>query len=465
MYWACVQDFDQWRDVARLLLANDVPPEEMDWRAGRSFAPLQSPDGKTLQLSKPVRLSQKYVQLLQTLSCFRDDSRWVLMYRLAWRAQRRPRLLEDAADRDVHRALKMSSAVKRDIHKMHAFVRFREIDDGVVGKHYVAWFESDHEILRLAAPFFCKRFRNMHWLIATPDGTALWRDGKLEFVSSQDRSTILSSDAHESLWRTYYRNICNVARINPSAMTREMPQRYWRNLPEAPEIQTLLRDGRARFVQQQRDAAFELKKTEAMRRALTLPTDDATGPSACRRCEIWRHATQAVLGEGPSLAAIMLVGQQPGDEEDLHGRPFVGPAGRELDAALQRSGLDRSDLFITNAVKHFKWEPRGKRRLHRRPEVHEILACNRWLEEEIDRVKPQVIVALGSSALRAVSGNIGTIDTARNLQLRHASGSHLVATYHPAAILRAEPTMADDLRARLIIDLRKARTLVEREVQ
>lgn len=465
MYWACVQDFDRWRDVARVLLANEIPPEDMDWRAGRSFSPLQSDEGTTLEVSRPVRLSRKFVQLLQALSCFRDDGRWVLMYRLAWRSQRQPRLLEDAADLDVHRAMKMRSAVKRDIHKMHAFVRFREIEEDSGAKHYVAWFESDHEILRLAAPFFCKRFRNMNWLIATPDGTALWRDGRLKFVSTPDRSAIPSSDAHEALWRTYYRNICNVARINPSAMTREMPQRYWRNLPEAPEIQTLLRDGRASFLQQQRDAALELKKAEAMRRALALPTDDAAGPSACRRCEIWRHATQAVLGEGPTSAAIMLVGEQPGDEEDLHGRPFVGPAGRELDSALRQSDLARDQLFVTNAVKHFKWEPRGKRRLHRRPEVHEILACAHWLQEEIEQVKPQVIVALGSSALRAVSGNVGTIDAARSMQLRHVSGAHLVATYHPSAILRAAPSMADDLRTSLIADLRRARALAEREAR
>ena len=121
---------------------------------------------------------------------------------------------------------------------------------------------------------------------------------------------------------------------------------------------------------------------------------DGSAISECRRCDLWKDATQAVTGEGPSAAQVMLVGEQPGDQEDLRGHPFVGPAGKVLDGALQAAGLDRSSVFVTNAVKHFKWEPRGKRRLHKKPNVGEITACGIWLEQEIAAVKPAVIVAL-----------------------------------------------------------------------
>ncbi|HEY0681268.1 MAG TPA: UdgX family uracil-DNA binding protein [Steroidobacter sp.] len=451
-----MQEYAQWRDVARPLLSADVAPENMEWRLGQRFEPLQLAMPEATRL----RLSRRLIELLETISCYRHDGRWDLMYRLAWRSLRQPHLLEDAADLDVHRAMQMENAVNREVHKMHAFVRFREMTDENGVKKYFAWFEPTHEILRLGVPFFCKRFPNMDWMIATPDGAALWQDGELQFVETPDKSLLPKADAHEGLWRTYYRNICNVSRINPPAMRREMPQRYWRNLPESVEIQTLLRDGQANFEQRQKEALdMELAKARAMQRALADLPDYTGGPAACRRCDIWRHATQAVLGEGSTSAVIMLVGEQPGDEEDLRGRPFVGPAGRVLNAAIKDASLERSELYITNAVKHFKWQPRGKRRLHKRPEAAEIAACNHWLDAEISQVKPRIIVALGASALRAIAGRTDSIESARQLHIPHASGAQIVCTYHPSAILRADPTNAEQLRTHLVGDLRRAREL------
>jgi probable DNA metabolism protein len=456
MYSACVQEFAQWRDVARPLLCAGVAPEETEWKLGRCFEPLTP----SITVTAPLRLPRQLIEMLEALSCYRHDGRWDLMYRLAWRSLRQPRLLEDAADPDVRRAMQMAAAVDREVHKMHAFVRFREMTDEQGEKKYFAWFESTHEILRRGVPFFCKRFPNMEWMIATPDGTALWQNGALQLIETPAKSTLPKADAHEGLWRTYYRNICNVSRINPPAMRREMPQRYWRNLPESAEIQTLLRDGQATFAQRQREAMdMELAKAQAMQRALADLPDHSGGASACRRCDIWRHATQAVLGEGSTPATIMLVGEQPGDEEDLRGRPFVGPAGRVLDDALKTAGLERGELYITNAVKHFKWQPRGKRRLHKRPDGSEVAACNHWLDIEVSQVNPRIIVALGASALRAVAGLTDSIESARQLQIPHASGAQIVCTYHPSAILRADPANADQLRTHLVADLRRAREL------
>jgi uracil-DNA glycosylase family protein len=180
---------------------------------------------------------------------------------------------------------------------------------------------------------------------------------------------------------------------------------------------------------------------------------------SCRRCDLWKDATQAVPGEGSAHAQIMLVGEQPGDEEDLRGHPFVGPAGRILNDCLTEAGLGREEVFITNAVKHFKWEPRGKRRLHKKSNVREIDACNVWLNVEIGRLKPRVIVALGATALRALLDRTLTIDAARRQELQHRSGVRVLATYHPSAILRAQDEPATRLRRTLIEDLGRARTL------
>jgi uracil-DNA glycosylase len=193
------------------------------------------------------------------------------------------------------------------------------------------------------------------------------------------------------------------------------------------------------------------------------PPSPAKGetPQTCRRCELWEHATQTVLGEGSNRAHIMLVGEQPGDAEDREGHPFVGPAGRLLHQLLSQAQIPRAQVFITNAVKHFNWEPRGKRRMHKRPQVRHIQACSVWLSAEISALTPRVIVALGATALRAVSGASPPIVHVRGKPLTHASGARIVATYHPSAILRADEEGALQLRRAILQDLRLARKLAE----
>jgi uracil-DNA glycosylase len=165
----------------------------------------------------------------------------------------------------------------------------------------------------------------------------------------------------------------------------------------------------------------------------------------CRRCPLYRDATQAVPGEGPSRAEFMLVGEQPGDKEDLAGKPFVGPAGRILDAALKDAGISREDTFVTNAVKHFKHEMRGKRRLHKRPNNYEIERCKIWLDRERELVEPSTIIALGVTAARSLTGKTVTIAKMRKTPVDMADGTKLVVTVHPSALLRIEDD--DDRRA------------------
>lgn len=197
----------------------------------------------------------------------------------------------------------------------------------------------------------------------------------------------------------------------------------------------------------------------AGRSEIPPPPRAGESPENCRRCELWEHATQAVPGEGVANASLMLVGEQPGDSEDLQGHPFVGPAGRVLDQLLEGAGIARSTVFVTNAVKHFSWQLRGKRRLHKRPELRHIKACNIWLTAEILAHQPRVIVALGATALRALSGAASSIAARRGKPFPHASGAAVVASYHPSAVLRADDAGAAEIKRAILEDLSFARQL------
>ncbi len=157
----------------------------------------------------------------------------------------------------------------------------------------------------------------------------------------------------------------------------------------------------------------------------------------CKACDLWKSGTQTVFGEGAESAELMLVGEQPGDKEDLAGRPFVGPAGRVLDQALEEAGIDRTKVYVTNAVKHFKWEPRGKRRLHKRPDAVEVAACRPWLDKEIELVGPRVVVCLGATAAQAMLGRSFKVTKQRGERFPQEAGHVITATVHPSSILRA----------------------------
>jgi DNA polymerase len=182
---------------------------------------------------------------------------------------------------------------------------------------------------------------------------------------------------------------------------------------------------------------------------------------SCRGCELYRRATQAVGGEGPTTAQMVLVGETPGDEEDRRGRPFVGPAGALLDQALASAGIDRQNVFVTNVVKHFKWEPRGKRRLHAKPSSREIAACRPWLEAELELTRPRIIVCLGATAAQALLGRTFRV-TKRRGEVVSSSFGNVVATYHPSAVLRAPDDDArQNMKQALIDDLRTAARVIE----
>ena len=453
-------DFDGWRRAARNLALGSIPPEQAIWSVTEArdlFAEPEAAPPQTGTFSVPRAL----VGLAETVIQVRDPERFSLLYAMIWRAHRGEKhILEDAADPLVQRVNRLAQAVRRDTHKMRAFVRFREVtEDGMT--RYVAWFEPDHFIVEANAPFFVRRFATMTWSILTPYRSAHWDGDTLRLGAGAQPSDVPDDDALETYWRTYFSSIFNPARLKVSAMTSEMPKKYWRNLPEAAAIPELIRQSRERTQTMVETPTVSPERTA---RPPPLPATNrpegvgalAAEAAGCTRCDLYRHATQTVFGEGPIDARVMLVGEQPGDQEDLAGRPFVGPAGQMLDRALAEAGIPRGQVYITNAVKHFKFEPRGKRRIHATPDRAEIEVCRFWLDQERELVRPAVTILLGASAARAVLGRAVTISRERGRPIPLAGGQAMVTT-HPSYLLRLpdEESKAREYAA-MVQDLRTA---------
>jgi DNA polymerase len=238
-----------------------------------------------------------------------------------------------------------------------------------------------------------------------------------------------------------------------------MPKKYWKNLPEADLIPGLIAGAEARMRKMQDDAP-SLPPLRADRILDRLPIREGLGDlNACARCPIGAMATQAVGGAGPMGAPLMIVGEQPGDREDLAGMPFVGPAGQLFDTLAAEAGLDRDAAYVTNAVKHFKFTPRGKRRIHQSPHKSEVEACRVWLEREITQVQPVFLLAMGATAAQTLTGDGSALMARRGTVERGREGLPVLITLHPSAILRSEES--DRLRALLVQDLRQAARMLE----
>jgi DNA polymerase len=465
-------DWEGWRDAARALALRGIAPGEVLWsvrEADDLFAPREAADLGPLPPGAASRMSlpRGLVSLAELAILSNEPQRFAWLYRLIWRASRGEKdVLADPADLDVHRVARLVQSVRRDIHKMRAFVRFREVTEPE-GVRHVAWFEPVHYILEANAPFFVRRFATMAWSILTPYRSAHWDGETLRLAAGATRAEVPDDDALAAYWRTYYASIFNPARLKVSAMLSEMPRKYWRNLPEAAAIPELIRNAPAQAAAMVQYPMSE-DPTHAPARVRTrayaewpvpeTPLEEARESIAvCQRCDLFEHATQPVFGEGPRDAGMMLVGEQPGDQEDLAGRPFVGPAGQLLDRALAEAGIDRAEVYVTNAVKHFKFEPRGKRRIHAKPDVKEITACRAWLAIEQREIRPRVLVMMGASAARAVLDRGVTIGRERGQPIRLDGITTGLITVHPSYLLRLPD---EEARAReyaaFVADLRAA---------
>ncbi|HEY4030751.1 MAG TPA: UdgX family uracil-DNA binding protein [Caulobacteraceae bacterium] len=463
-------DFDGWRDAARRLRGAGVAPAEVAWSAGGDLFG-SAPDALPEAPAFPVPAA--FVNLAQDVVLHRSAERWDVLYRLLWRLRDEPRLLALASDPDVQQALHLQREVSQASHKMKAFVRFRAAPHPQ-GEAFAAWFEPPHRVVEKTAPFFVRRFAQMRFSILTPELCAHWDGQVLAFSPGEDRASIPPPDALEAAWTLYYASIFNPARLNERMMRKEMPERYWRNLPEAALIPGLIAEAEERT-----GAMVQARPTTPKRRvsgkapakaAVEVGPDESPLASdlealaalvqGCRRCDLWRDATQAVTGEGPADAPLMLVGEQPGDQEDLAGRAFIGPAGEMLNRALVAAGVDRSKLYITNAVKHFKYSPRGKRRLHKTPDRGEVLACRWWLDNERRLVRPRMILALGATAAFSMIGKPAPVMKMRGQVIQLEDQIQGMVTLHPSFLLRMpDPKAKAEGFEMLVADLEAAARL------
>jgi DNA polymerase len=432
-------DWDGWRTATRLHVLAGTPPETLIWSIGATPDPL--PDGSGT-FGVPRALVALAAQAIQA----RDPDRFDLLYRLVWRAQAGEPVLEQRDDPELTRARQLALAVRAEAHRMRTHLRFLAVPDTNATPPtppaeptlHLGWYTPAHFVLEANAQLIAKRFAKLHFAILTPDATAHWDGTNLRFAPGLDPALVPDDAALAAQWHDYSPDILASARsgtaIPPAEALDEDPRS-----PDRPSIGPVV-------LPAHRDPALIAAARDA---------------STCRRCPLAGPATQTVFGEGPAGAPLMFIGEQPGDQEDVIGRPFVGPAGQMLDRALEEAGIDRRRIYITNAVKHFKFTPRGTRRIHQTPEAPEIQACRFWLDVERVRLRPKLTVLMGGTAARAVLGRPVTIGRERGRPFALPDGARGFITVHPSFLLRVpdEETRVREYE-RFVTDLREAARLV-----
>jgi len=458
--------YPSFQTAARQLLAGNIVPQDVQWVDARLPSSLNLFEGAQLSESPSkhvTRVPRAFTEKAGLAIYHQDPQRFDLLYRLLWRLTHgEPRLLDVLSDRDVRRLDLMVKSIRHDVHKMHAFVRFRKVvsDDG--HELFVAWHKPEHPIVTLVAPFFVERFAAMDWVIMTPDESAYWINKELRLGEGMPRSAAPTADDMEDLWRTYYASVFNPQRLMVQAMRSGMPLKFWSTLPETQIVKDLITSAR-KVRQPQITPGNTMPSKKRYPTAVPfLPNDKnltslKSAAAHCEGCDLYKDATQTVFGEGSPQAKLMLLGEQPGDQEDLQGRPFVGPAGKLLHQVLSDIGLAQDKVYISNAVKHFRFEPRGKRRIHQRPTNEQIRACRPWLESEIQTLRPAMIVCLGAVAARALLGpNFRLTQTRGEVLTDNDFAPWVMATYHPSALLRADDAIKAQMQEDFTTDLQKA---------
>jgi DNA polymerase len=421
-------DWEGWRKAARSLVLAGVSPEEVRW-ATRSHDeegdPLQEGTGS-------FAVSRSLVSLAALAIQAREPARFDLLYRLVWDAN-----AGKPDEPDMHRAQGLALAVRAEAHRMRTHVRYLPVEDGNRTR-YLGWYEPGHFVLEANAQLIARRFPELAFAIVTPDGAAHWDGDELRFSAGATRTTMHDDDSLLHWWQAHHATLLRDARVGTAVPEAEA-------LDEAPRSPDRAALG---------PVVLPMHADKGLHEAIDEASD-------CRRCHLYDHATQTVFGEGPAHARVVFVGEQPGDQEDVIGRPFVGPAGQIMDRAMEEAGVDRRTIYITNAVKHFKFEPRGKRRIHKTPEAPEIQACRFWLDVELVRLRPKLVVAMGGTAARAVLGRTVTIGRERGRPIEGPDGQAVFVTVHPSFLLRVPDADAKAREYRAFVDdLRKVLELV-----
>jgi DNA polymerase len=445
---AVVSDFSNWRTAARELLYQKIAPDGVLWKdTSHNQTVLFEAQRSGAQTASRVAIPRAFLSMAEVVSRHSDPSRWSLLYRVLWRIAHGQRsLMQVTVDGDVAQMVRMEHEVRREAYRMRQFVRFRAVA-GPGGEYHVAWYRPEHDVTEANAKFFVDRFGGMRWAILTPGVSLRWDLERLHKEPGMPRSAAPQEDELDDLWRAYYSSIYDPARLNIRAMRAQLPVRRWGELPECRTIAELTISSSSRVQ--------KMKAAQARSAMEFIPDGANIGElraevRRCRACGICEAASGPVFGSGEESSKLMLVGEQPGDQEDLAGEVFVGPAGGVLNAAMNAAGLERSGVYLTNAVKGFKFEPRGKRRIHQNPRPGEISTCRPWLDAEIEAIKPTTIVCLGASAALSVLGRTARIQAERGRLIPHRTGAGVVVTYHPSAMLRVQD---DELKARMFAEL------------
>jgi probable DNA metabolism protein len=440
-------DWQGWRQAARQLVLSGAEPAGLTWRVGGTPNPLPEASGG-------FHLPRSLVDLAAVAFQAREPERFGLLYSLVWRTHSGETLPQD--DPDLMLARRLALSVRADAHRMRTNLRFMPVAEDPVAEEpaagevaaqqsaaangntrYLGWFAPAHFVLPANAQLIARRFPGLVWSIITPDGSAHWDGTRVLFGAglrhAADDETLLA------WWDAHRRQVLDRAVDGTS-------------IPEAEAVDEAPRSP-------DRPALGPIVLPSELEPALARAVRESWG---CRRCQLYEPATQPVFGEGPRGASVMFVGEQPGDQEDVIGRPFVGPAGQLMDRAMEEAGLDRRQVYVTNAVKHFKFTPRGKRRIHQTPEAPEIRACGFWLDVEKVQVRPKLLVAMGGTAARAVLGRAVSITRERGRAITLEDGQRVFVTVHPSYLLRLPDQAARaSAYAAFVADLRSILALAE----
>ncbi|WP_144148464.1 UdgX family uracil-DNA binding protein [Paraburkholderia sp. BCC1884] len=470
--------FAAWRRAARVLLRQKVEPAQVEWQEGEEAAESgidggggggggggnHSVSGPDSALPAPA-IPRELLARLKTAACFRAPDRWALLYRILWRWTHGERHVLDLDDPDGARLAERIQSVEHETDDLLLLTLFRRRDPSTMGlPEFVGWYEPRHDLLERAAARFAASMGDSTWMLATPQGAAFWNGMLLRIdrpfteetghagrvlPASAMAGEAVTSEPTEALWLAYYASVFTGA-------TAPVPLRYWRTPAAGPPLPGHLAHDRSR-IGAQRGTVTVPATPPVEYSALTPPLREPAGPlAACRRCALWRNAQQAVAGVGPAQAAIMVVGEQPGEDENQHGEPFTGPAGQLLDAVLARAGLERTALYLTYAVKHYKWETLDQQRVHRTPAHREVEACRYWLEKELAQVAPHVVVTLGASALKALTGAHVNLSEYLGQTIQHGDRL-IVPTWHPSYALRtADARLREDIVGKIVMAFERA---------
>jgi uracil-DNA glycosylase len=419
-------DWEGWRQAARALVLAGVEPSDVSWSVGGEASALPAASGT-------FHVPRTLVSLCSVAIQAREKERFGLMYSLVWRANAGEKLLEDADDPDLALVRRMALTVRADAHRMRTLMRFLPVEDG---RRFLGWFEPAHFVLPANALLMARRFPELVWSVVTPDGAAHWDGSTLLFGSGLRHAA--DDEALQAWWERHRERLLEAATGDVSVPEAEALNEAPRP-PDRPALGPVV---------------FPMGPDAGLVRA-------GRESQGCRRCPLYEPATQTVFGEGPTGATVMFLGEQPGDQEDTIGRPFVGPAGQMMDRAMEEAGIDRRAVYVTNAVKHFKFTPRGRRRIHQTPEVPEIQACGFWLDVERGHVKPSLLVLMGGSAARAVLGRAVTISRERGRAFAMADGQTVFVTVHPSFLLRIPDAAAKAREYEAFVrDLRTVREMM-----